>query len=77
MRGVLQPGNVVRASWRARLSEQLGQFTIELDQPIPALLLDDPLRLAGVAAACAVLDGSLPSASRNRPCSRRPVPFSI
>ena len=60
MRGVLQPGNLVRAAWRARLSEQLGQFTIELDQPIPALLLDDPLRLAGVAAACAVLDGSLP-----------------
>ena len=29
MRGVLQPGNLVRAAWRARLSEQLGQFNAE------------------------------------------------
>jgi len=60
MRGVLQPGNLVSASWRARLSEQLGQFSIELDEPVTALLLDDPLRLAAVAACCALLDGSLP-----------------
>ena len=60
MRGVLQPGNLVRASWRARLAEQLGQFSVELDDPVTALLMDDPLRLAAVASACAVLDGSLP-----------------
>ena len=60
MRGMLQPGNRVSAAWRARLPEQLGQMQVELVQSVPALLLDDPLRLAGVASLCALLDGSLP-----------------
>jgi len=60
MRGIMQPGNRVRVSWRARLSEQLGQMQIELVQSIPALLLDSPLRLSGVASMCALLDGALP-----------------
>ena len=60
LRGTLQPGNRVRASWRARLPEQLGQMQVELSQSVPALLLDDPLRLAGIASACALLEGSLP-----------------
>ena len=50
MRGIIQPGNRVRVSWRARLSEQLGQMQIELVQSVPALLLDSPLRLSGVAS---------------------------
>src|SRR3974390_1666837 len=29
MRGVLQPGNVLRATWRARLAEHLGNYAIE------------------------------------------------
>jgi DNA repair protein RecO (recombination protein O) len=29
MRGVLQPGNAVRATWRARLDEHLGLYTVE------------------------------------------------
>ena len=60
LRGTLQPGNRVRASWRARLPEQLGQMQVELSQSVFALLLDDPLRLAGIASACALLEGSLP-----------------
>ncbi len=60
MRGIMQPGNRVRVSWRARLSEQLGQMRIELIQSVPALLLDSPLRLSGVASMCALLDGALP-----------------
>ena len=60
MRGVLQPGNRVRVVWRARLPEQLGEMRLELLQSIPALFLDDALRLAGLASICALLDGSLP-----------------
>ena len=60
MRGVLQPGNRGRASWRARRPEQLGQMQLEPVQSIPALLLDDALRLAGLSSICALLDGSLP-----------------
>ena len=60
MRGVFQPGNRVSVNWRARLPEQLGQMIVELTQSIPALILDDPLRLAGMASMCALLDGALP-----------------
>ena len=60
IRGTLQPGNRVRVNWRARLCEQLGQMQIELIQSVPALLLDSPLRLSGVASMCALLDEVLP-----------------
>lgn len=60
MRGTLQPGNRVRASWRARLSEQLGRMQVELSQAVAAKLLDSPMRLAGVASICALLEGALP-----------------
>jgi len=60
LRGTLQPGNLVGAEWRARLPEQLGQMKVEIMQSVPAMILDDSLRLAGVASACALLDGTLP-----------------
>jgi DNA repair protein RecO (recombination protein O) len=60
IRGVMQPGNRVRVNWRARLYEQLGQMQIELIQSVPALLLDSPIRLSGVASMCALLDETLP-----------------
>lgn len=60
MRGIVQSGNRVQASWRARLSEQLGQMQLELMQAVPARFLDSPLRLAGLASICALLDGALP-----------------
>ena len=60
IRGVIQPGNRVRVNWRARLYEQLGQMQIELIQSVPALLLDSPIRLSGVASMCALLDEALP-----------------
>lgn len=59
-RGVLQAGSLVRARWRARLSEHLGTYTLELVQGFAAGLLDDPLRLAGLVAACAVTESALP-----------------
>ena len=60
MRGMLQPGNQVQASWRARLSEQLGQMQVELTNAVAARFLDSPMRLAGVASVCALLEGVLP-----------------
>ena len=50
----------MRVNWRARLSEQLGQMQVELIQSVPAMLLDSPLRLSGVASMCALLHESLP-----------------
>jgi DNA repair protein RecO (recombination protein O) len=57
---VHQIGNRVQANWRARLADQLGSFTLELTGPVAALLLDQPERLAGLCAACALLEAGLP-----------------
>jgi len=65
MRGIVQPGNRVQASWRARLSEQLGQMQLELKQAVAARFLDSPMRLAGVASVCALLEGALPEREPN------------
>src|SRR6266852_8953633 len=59
-RAVLQPGNRVAASWRGRLPEHLGTLECELVDPYAARLLDDPDRLAAIAAASALLLAALP-----------------
>ncbi len=59
-RGVFQPGNRVMARWRARLNEHLGTFTCELLESNAAELLEAPDLLAGLSAACATAEGSLP-----------------
>ncbi len=53
-RPILQQGNVVKARWRARLSEHLGAFEVELTDARAALVLDDPAALAGVGTLCAL-----------------------
>ena len=55
-----QPGNLLEVSWRARLSEQLGNYSAELREAYAARALDDASELAGLAAACAVVDAALP-----------------
>ncbi|MEJ0062452.1 MAG: DNA repair protein RecO [Alphaproteobacteria bacterium] len=64
--GVLQPGNAVRARWRARLSEHLGHFTFDLATTPAARWLDQPLMLAAIASACTVTEYALPE--------RQPMP---
>jgi DNA repair protein RecO (recombination protein O) len=59
-RALLQPGNLVAASWRGRLPEHLGAFEIELLRAHAAGLLDDPDRLAALAAAAALIALALP-----------------
>jgi DNA repair protein RecO (recombination protein O) len=58
--GTLQPGNIVSATWRARLSEQLGTMACELRESVAARLLDDPPRLEALAACLELLDAVLP-----------------
>lgn len=60
MRGVLHPGNRVKATWRARLAEHLGGLTCELTDAVAAGVLGDRERLAGLAAACVVAETALP-----------------
>jgi DNA repair protein RecO (recombination protein O) len=59
-RPIYQQGNVIHVTWRARLAEQLGALSGELKAPLAARLLPDPARLAGLAAACALLELTLP-----------------
>jgi DNA repair protein RecO (recombination protein O) len=59
-RGVFQPGNRIDCRWRARLEEHLGTLSAELVRAHAAPLLDQPPRLAGLAAACALVDAALP-----------------
>jgi DNA repair protein RecO (recombination protein O) len=56
----LQPGARVTVSYRARTSEQLGSATLEPIGEGPSALFDDPLALAGIAAAASVAAGALP-----------------
>jgi DNA repair protein RecO (recombination protein O) len=65
-RGLYQPGNLLAASWRGRLSEHLGNLTCELQRAWAAPLLHQPLPLLALSAATAVLDSALPE--------RAPVP---
>jgi DNA repair protein RecO (recombination protein O) len=48
IRPVLQPGNLVRVTWRARLSEHLGGFNVELMEAHGARALDDASALAAI-----------------------------
>jgi DNA repair protein RecO (recombination protein O) len=60
VRPFLQPGARVIARYRSRVSEQLGAATVEPVGEGPSALFDDPLALAGLAAAAAVAAGALP-----------------
>ena len=59
-RGIYEPGNLVSATWKARLEEHLGTFTCELTKAHAALVFDDQIRLAVLSAACAVTEVALP-----------------
>ena len=50
LRPVLQTGNHVDVSWRARLAEQLGHFSVELRRGYAAETLADRMALSGLSA---------------------------
>lgn len=58
---ILQSGNLIHAGWKARLSEQLGFYSpLELIEPHATRLLDDPIALAGLSSAVALIRGATP-----------------
>ena len=59
-RGTLEPGTLVAARWRGRLPEHLGTLTLEPVRGYAAALLDDPLRLSALTAACALTEAAVP-----------------
>jgi DNA repair protein RecO (recombination protein O) len=56
----LQPGNIVQAFWKGRLSEHLGRWQLEAEATVWTHLLKMPKRLAALSSACGLLDKALP-----------------
>ena len=59
-RGAIQPGNRLQVTWKARLDEQLGNFTWELSSADGTRWLANAGRLAAVSSACALIEATLP-----------------
>jgi DNA repair protein RecO (recombination protein O) len=58
--GLYEPGNLVRATWRARLEEQLGSLACEVETNHAARHLAHPARLAALIAALSLVETALP-----------------
>lgn len=56
---IMQPGTQLAVTWRARLEDHIGSFTVEPLQS-RAGLLGDRLALAGLSSMCAMLRVALP-----------------
>ncbi len=53
-RPVLQMGNHVDATWKARLAEHLGHMSVELRRGYAASAMEDAAALAGLTSMCAL-----------------------
>lgn len=59
-RALLQPGNGLSVTWRARLPEQLGSYAVELARARAGALIESRTCLTGLNAFCAVAGMALP-----------------
>jgi len=59
-RALLQPGNTLHAQWRARLSEHLGNFTLDLAAARAGTMMDNRASLIGLNAFTGVASAALP-----------------
>jgi DNA repair protein RecO (recombination protein O) len=54
LRPVLQIGNHVDATWKARLADHLGHMSVELRRGYAAAVMEDAAGLAGLSSLCAL-----------------------
>ncbi|HEV2562801.1 MAG TPA: DNA repair protein RecO [Rhizomicrobium sp.] len=59
-KAVLQPGNAIHLVWRARLSEQLGNYAVEAGRGRAGRILEHRDALAGLNAFTSVTSAALP-----------------
>ncbi len=59
-RNQIQIGNIVQATWRARLEEHLGSYYCELLKPLSMTIINDRLKLSSVLSLCSLLSSALP-----------------
>ena len=60
MRGTLESGNLVSVNWQARVSDDLGAFTLELVNSPVSHFMQEALKLAALQSACGICDVALP-----------------
>jgi DNA repair protein RecO (recombination protein O) len=66
-RPALQPGNTLHLTWRARLNEHLGSFTVELARARAGDMLESREALAGLNAFSAVVGAAMPEREVHEP----------
>ena len=66
-RGILQPGNTLKAHWRARLSEHLGSFSVEPMHLRAGDMLEKREALVGLTAFAGVASAVLPEREPHAP----------
>lgn len=59
-RALLQPGNVVKAAWRARLESHIGTYVLEPLHNFAAAAMSSASALAGLSALCSMIETTLP-----------------
>lgn len=59
MRGVLETGTVVSVHWQAKNQDNLGRFTLEMEESHVGAVLGNAARLTALQAACALADKTL------------------
>lgn len=59
-RAIIQAGTLVSAQWQSRVSENLGNYTLEGQRSISPDILQDSLKLAALLSACGLCDAALP-----------------
>lgn len=64
---ILQPGAELSLTWSARLENHMGSFTVEPIRTRAALVMGDPLGLAGLNAITALLAFCLPEREPHKP----------
>ncbi len=60
LRGLLQPGNRLRATWRARLADHLGTYSVEPVATRSLAFIEDAAALDALNAVCALVMVTIP-----------------
>jgi DNA repair protein RecO (recombination protein O) len=67
VKAVLQPGNTLHAQWRARLSDHLGNFSLELSLGRTGAMIESRDALLGLNAFTSVASAALPEREPHAP----------
>ncbi|CUH66303.1 DNA repair protein RecO [Thalassovita gelatinovora] len=68
---VLQPGAQLDVTWKARLADHIGSYTVEPLRSRAAMVMADRQALAGLNAVCAMLLYALPEREAHLPLYKR------